>query len=289
MVDKLKLYFILMRFNRPIGIFLLLWPTLWALWLAAQGTPDLVVLIIFIIGVILMRAAGCVINDIADRKIDLHVERTKQRPITSGKVTKREAFILFFALVSLAFILVLQLNVLTIYLSFAALGLASLYPFMKRHTHLPQVVLGMAFACSVPMAFAAQTGEIPKQAWLIYVLTVVWTVIYDTMYAMVDRDDDLKIGVKSTAILFGDADKIILAGFQILLIFGFLLLGNEFNLGWYYYLGLIVASCFFIYQQYLIKDRDKTLCLKAFLNNNWVGLSIYLGIMAHYALPVLLS
>ncbi|VAX01658.1 4-hydroxybenzoate polyprenyltransferase [hydrothermal vent metagenome] len=286
MLDKLKLYFILMRFNRPVGLFLLLWPALWALWLAAQGTPDLSILIIFLIGVVLMRAAGCVINDIADRKIDRFVERTKQRPITSGKVSKREALILFFVLVALAFILVLQLNMLTVYLSFAALALASLYPFMKRHTHLPQVVLGMAFASSVPMAFAAQTGDIPKQAWLLYVLTVIWTVIYDTMYAMVDREDDLKIGVKSTAILFGDADKIILAVFQILLVIGYLLLGNELGLDIYYYSALVIASCFFIYQQYLIKDRDKALCFKAFLNNNWFGLSIYLGIVAHYALPI---
>ncbi len=278
-----------MRFNRPIGIFLLLWPTLWALWLAAEGTPNLSILIIFILGVVLMRAAGCVINDYADREIDLHVERTKDRPITSGKVSKREALILFFALVLVAFILVLQLNMLTIYLSFAALGLASIYPFMKRHTHLPQVVLGMAFASSVPMAFAAQTNNIPKEAWLIYVLTVVWTVIYDTMYAMVDRDDDLKIGVKSTAILFGDADKIILAFSQVLLIFGFILLGSELGLNYFYYTGLFLASVFFGYQQYLIKDRDKILCLKAFLNNNWFGLVIYLGIIGHYAMPNLLS
>ncbi len=289
MSDKLKNYLILMRFNRPIGIFLLLWPALWALWLAAEGTPNLSILIIFILGVILMRAAGCVINDYADRKIDLHVERTKDRPITSGKVSKREALILFFVLVTMAFILVLQLNMLTVYLSFAALGLASVYPFMKRHTHLPQVVLGMAFACSVPMAFAAQTNSIPKEAWLIYVLTVVWTVIYDTMYAMVDRDDDLKIGVKSTAILFGDADKIILAFAQVLLVFGFILLGSELGLNYYYFIGLIVASCFFVYQQYLIKDRDKTMCLKAFLNNNWFGLCIYLGIIGHYAMPNILS
>ena len=289
MPAKLKNYLILMRFNRPIGIFLLLWPALWALWLAAEGAPDLFILFIFISGVVVMRAAGCVINDFADRKIDLHVERTKDRPITSGKVTKVEALVLFFVLVAIAFILVIQLNMLTIYISFAALALASIYPYMKRHTHLPQVVLGMAFACSVPMAFAAQTNAIPKEAWLIYVLTVVWTVIYDTMYAMVDRDDDLKIGVKSTAILFGDADKIILAFSQILLIFGFLLLGSELHLNRYYYIGLCIASCFFLYQQYLIKDRNKILCLKAFLNNNWFGLSIYLGIVGHYAIPNLLS
>ncbi|MFV2060683.1 MAG: 4-hydroxybenzoate octaprenyltransferase [Gammaproteobacteria bacterium] len=282
MLDKLKIYLVLMRFNRPIGIFLLLWPTLWALWLAAEGTPDLFILVIFISGVVLMRAAGCVINDFADRKIDLHIERTKDRPLTSGKVTKKETLILFFVLVAIAFLLVLLLNKLTLYLSFAALALASIYPFMKRHTHLPQVVLGMAFASSVPMAYAAQTNSIPKEAWLIYVLTVVWTVIYDTMYAMVDREDDLKIGVKSTAILFGDADKIILAFSQVLLVFGFLLLGSELNLNLYYYIGLAVASCFFVYQQYLIKNREKSLCLKAFLNNNWFGLSIYLGILGNY-------
>jgi 4-hydroxybenzoate polyprenyltransferase len=285
MLSKLKTYLILMRFNRPIGIFLLLWPALWALWLAAEGTPDLFILFIFISGVILMRAAGCVINDIADHKIDLHVERTKDRPITSGKVSKREALILFVFLVVISFILVLQLNRLTIYLSFAALALASIYPFMKRYTQLPQVVLGMAFACSVPMAYAAQLDSIPKEAWLIYVLTVVWTVVYDTMYAMVDREDDIKIGVKSTAILFGDADKIILGFSQVLLIFGFFLLGSELNLNKYYYIGLFVASCFFVYQQYLIKDRDKVLCLKAFLNNNWFGLSIYFGILGHYSIP----
>jgi len=230
-----------------------------------------------------------VINDIADRKIDLHVARTAERPLTSGKVTKTEALLLFFVLVSCAFVLVLQLNLLTIYISFAALALASVYPYMKRHTHLPQVVLGMAFACSVPMAFAAQTDTIPREAWLIFVLTVVWTVIYDTMYAMVDRDDDLKIGVKSTAILFGDADKIILAFAQILLIFGFILLGSLLNLNQYYFMGVTVASCFFIYQQYLIKDRDKVRCLSAFLNNNWFGLSIYLGIIGNYSMPGLLN
>ncbi|MFV1982259.1 MAG: 4-hydroxybenzoate octaprenyltransferase [Thiohalomonadales bacterium] len=289
MLDNLKMYFILMRFNRPIGIFLLLWPTLWALWLAAKGTPDLFILFIFISGVVLMRAAGCVINDFADRKIDVHVERTKDRPITSGKINKYKALTLFFVLVAIAFILVFQLNKLTIYLSFSALVLATLYPFMKRHTYLPQVVLGMAFASSVLMAFAAQTNTIPKEAWLIYVLTVLWTVIYDTMYAMVDRDDDMKIGIKSTAILFGDADKIILALFQILLIFGFILLGSELHLNRYYYIGLAVSSCFFVYQQYLIRNRDKDLCLKAFLNNNWFGLGIYLGIISHYVLPDLLS
>lgn len=282
MIKKLLHYSILMRLNKPIGILLILWPTLWALWIAGDGSPQLSIVIIFSCGVVLMRSAGCVINDYADRNIDKHVERTKLRPLVTGIVSPKEALIVFAVLSSFAFSLVLSLNLLTIYLSFGAILLASIYPFMKRYTHLPQVVLGMAFGCSVPMAFAALTNDVPQIAWLIYVQTVVWTVVYDTMYAIVDRDDDIKIGVKSTAILFGDADKIIIAMFQLLLILGFMLLGRELQLGLYYFIGVAIAAMLSAYQQYLIKDRDRTKCFKAFLNNNWYGAAVFAGLLAHY-------
>lgn len=281
---KLPLYWRLMRMDRPIGALLLLWPTLWSLWLAAKGMPSLKNLLIFTFGVIVMRAAGCVINDLADRKIDGNVARTKYRPLATGAVSSREAIGLFIGLCLLAFALVLMTNLLTIELSVGGLFLACCYPFMKRHTHLPQVVLGAAFAWSIPMAYAAEVGSLHENIWLIYLAVVLWTVAYDTFYAMVDRDDDLKIGVKSTAILFGEQDRLMTAILQILALYALVLVGNRFELGLYYYLGLGVAGSLFVYQQWLIRFRARDACFKAFLNNNWVGLAVFVGLMANYYL-----
>ncbi len=282
-LDRLRQYYYLTRLDRPIGIFLLLWPMLWALWVASEGEPNKLVLFVFIAGVVLMRSAGCVINDYADRNIDPHVTRTRQRPIAAGRVSPKEALIVFAVLCLVAFALVLLMNRFTIYLSFGAVLLTAVYPFMKRYTHLPQIVLGMAFAWSVPMAYAAQTGTVHKVAWLIYVITVVWAVIYDTMYAMVDREDDLKIGVKSTAILFGDADKLIIFVLQLMMFLGLVLLGQQTTLSTLYYLSLLVAAGFAVYQQYLIRHREPARCLQAFLNNNGLGAAIFVGIALDYA------
>ena len=280
--ERLHQYYFLTRLDRPIGIFLLLWPMLWGLWIASEGKPSLLVLFVFIMGVVLMRSAGCVINDYADREIDPHVQRTQQRPIAAGKVMPREALLVFAVLCLVAFGLVLLMNRFTIYLSVGGVLLAAVYPFMKRYTHLPQVVLGMAFAWSIPMAFAAQTGEVPRIAWLIYVITVVWAVIYDTMYAMADREEDLKIGVKSTAILFGDADRVILAILQVLMFVGLLLLGQKLKLNLFYYLFVGIAAVFALYQQHLIRERDPLKCFQAFLNNNWLGAMVFFGILTSY-------
>ena len=282
--SPLFVYARLMRLNRPIGIYLVLWPALWSLWLAAEGLPDLELLIIFVLGSVLMRSAGCVINDFADRKLDGHVERTRDRPLVNGEVTSLETIGLFLALCFLAFILVLFTNTLTVKLAFGALALAACYPFMKRYTQLPQVVLGAAFAWSVPMAFAAQTGTVPTEAWLIYVSVVLWTVTYDTFYAMVDRDDDLKVGIKSTAVLFGDMDRVMTSTLQALTVLTWFLVGHHFNLGWLYFASVVVAAALFGYQQYLIRERDRAACFKAFINNNWVGIAIFIGIAAHYAM-----
>jgi len=280
--NRLRQYYLLTRLDRPIGMFLLLWPMLWALWIASKGRPDGWVLVVFILGVVLMRSAGCVINDYADRDIDPHVARTRQRPIAAGRVSPREALWLFAALCLTAFALVLTLNSLTIYMSFAAVLLAMIYPYMKRYTHLPQVVLGMAFGWAVPMAFAAQTGEIPRVGWLLYVITILWSVIYDTMYAMVDREDDLKVGVKSTAILFGDADKVIIGLLQFLMLAGLMLLGQDLQLSILYKISLAVAAGFALYQQWLIRYREPKQCFRAFLNNNWLGAVIFLGLALEY-------
>ncbi len=275
-------YVALTRLNRPIGIFLLLWPTLWALWVAGDGKPDLLVLVVFVAGVVLMRSAGCVINDFADREIDKHVERTRDRPLAAGRVSPTAALVFFVLLVLAAFGLVLLMNRLTIYLSFGALALAATYPFMKRYTYLPQVVLGAAFAFSIPMAFAAQTGSVPKEAWLLYVTTLTWAVAYDTMYAMADREDDLKIGVKSSAILFGELDKAIIGFLQVLVLAGLLLFGKQVGLSWVYVLGVIIAGVLFVFQQFLIRKREPTRCFEAFLNNNWVGAAVFAGIVLDY-------
>ena len=280
--EKLMQYILLTRLNRPIGIYLLLWPTLIALWIAATGTPDLDVLFVFVAGVVLMRSAGCAINDYADRNIDSHVKRTSERPIATGKVSPREAIILFIVLCLFAFLLVLLMNRLTIYLSLGGVLLAAIYPFMKRYTYLPQVFLGAAFAWAIPMAFAAQSNAVPANAWVLFIATVLWATAYDTMYAMVDRDDDIRIGVKSTAILFGDLDRIIIAIIQMMIFVAMIMLGQKLELGVYYYTGLALAAALAGYQQYLIRTRKREACLKAFLNNHWFGLVIFAGVVFDY-------
>jgi 4-hydroxybenzoate polyprenyltransferase len=279
-------YALLMRFDRPIGFYLLLWPTIWALWIAGEGNPRTDVTVIFLLGVILMRAAGCIINDFADRNIDPHVKRTELRPLATGAVTVKEALLLFVALGLMAFVLVLFTNLLTLLLSFGGIVLAVLYPFTKRYTYMPQAFLGLAFGWAVPMAFAAQTGSVPLVAWLVLTATVLWATAYDTMYAMVDREDDLRIGVKSTAILFGDADTVIIGAIQVLFFITLMIVGNKLELSWYYYFGLMAAMGFAVYQQYLLRDREPDKCLKAFLNNNLVGAMIFVGIVLHYWLGV---
>ncbi|ELL4670416.1 4-hydroxybenzoate octaprenyltransferase [Vibrio fluvialis] len=279
---KARAYWQLTRMDRPIGSLLLLWPTIWALILAARGMPDLKVLAVFVIGVFAMRSAGCVINDFADRKVDGHVKRTAQRPLPAGKVTAREAFTLFLGLSLLSFLLVLTMNPLTIKLSFAGLVLAFIYPFMKRYTHLPQFFLGLAFSWSIPMAWAAQAGELPLVAWYLFVINVLWTVAYDTQYAMVDRDDDLLIGVKSTAILFGRFDKLIIGVLQLLTVAMLIALGYSYQLGASYYWGLLAASGLFVYQQHLIRHRERMPCFQAFLNNNYVGMAIAVGLFISF-------
>ncbi|MBI3776175.1 MAG: 4-hydroxybenzoate octaprenyltransferase [Gammaproteobacteria bacterium] len=282
MFARLKNYAVLMRLNKPIGIFLLLWPTLWALWIASNGNPDPLVLAVFISGVVLMRSAGCVINDYADRNIDPEVERTALRPIPAGLVRPGEALGLFVLLSLVAFGLVCLTNTLTIILSVAGAVLAAVYPFMKRHTYLPQAFLGLAFGWAIPMAFAAQTDTLPKIAWLLLIANVLWTTAYDTMYAMVDRPDDLRIGVKSTAILFGPFDTLIIAVLQATFIVVMLLIGHQLKLGLYYDLGLGAAAVFALYQQFLLYRRSETQYFKAFLNNNWLGAAVFAGIAAEY-------
>ncbi|ELO1813545.1 4-hydroxybenzoate octaprenyltransferase [Vibrio fluvialis] len=279
---KARAYWQLTRMDRPIGSLLLLWPTIWALILAARGMPELKVLAVFVIGVFAMRSAGCVINDFADRKVDGHVKRTAQRPLPAGKVTAREAFTLFLVLSLLSFLLVLTMNPLTIKLSFAGLVLAFIYPFMKRYTHLPQFFLGLAFSWSIPMAWAAQAGELPLVAWYLFVINVLWTVAYDTQYAMVDRDDDLLIGVKSTAILFGRFDKLIIGVLQLLTVAMLIALGYSYQLGASYYWGLLAASGLFVYQQHLIRHRERMPCFQAFLNNNYVGMAVAVGLFISF-------
>ncbi len=277
-------YMHLMRLDKPIGILLLLWPTLWALWIAAEGHPRPWLVGVFVAGVVLMRSAGCVINDYADRKIDSHVKRTAQRPLTAGLVSKKEALILFAALVTLAFLLVLTLNPLTISLSVVGAFLAISYPFTKRFTHLPQAYLGAAFGWAIPMVFAAQTNAVDTRSWWLFAAVLVWALIYDTMYAMVDRDDDLKIGVKSTAILFGRYDRLIIGLLQVIfmgLLFG---VGWSFGLGGYYYAALAAAAALMLYHQWLIRDRQREYCFKAFLHNHWIGVVIFAGILVNYYL-----
>ena len=281
---QLPFYLQLMRVDRPIGTYLLLWPTLWALWIAAKGFPKWDVLLIFILGVIVMRAAGCVINDYADRNFDGKVERTRNRPLATGAVSAKEALTLFFILCFIAFLLVLLTNSLTIMLSFGGVLLAALYPFMKRYTHLPQVVLGAAFSWASPMAYAAQTGTVPIEAWLLFCANLLWTVAYDTQYAMVDRNDDVKIGIKSTAILFGELDRHIIILLQALAVTALLIVAINKSLGLLFYFGLAVAIALFIYQGRLTWQRERQACFQAFLNNHWAGLFILIGIIADYTL-----
>jgi 4-hydroxybenzoate polyprenyltransferase len=273
----------LIRFDRPIGTLLLLWPTLWALWLAAKGVPDYHLLAIFIAGTFLTRSAGCIVNDLADRDLDGAVARTKARPLVTGAVTVVEAITLFVGLLLVALVLVLFTNKLTIMLSLIAVVLASSYPFMKRYTHLPQLVLGAAFSWGIPMAFAAQRDALPPAMWLIYFGNLLWTTAYDTAYAMVDREDDLKVGIKSSAILFGQYDRVMIAVLQMASLLCLYLAGLAFDLGIYYNTSLIVAAVLFGYQQYLIRDRHPEACLKAFLHNNWVGMVIFAGVAISYS------
>ena len=285
MMERIVQYALLMRVHRPIGSLLLLWPTLWALWIAGAGTPDPDVVLVFVAGVFVMRSAGCVINDYADRGIDPHVRRTMDRPIASGKVDPREALALFTVLCLVGFGLVLTLNGLAVMLSFAGAALAAGYPFMKRWTHLPQVHLGVAFGWGIPMAFAALTGGTPPLAWLLLTGVVAWAVAYDTMYAMADREDDLRIGVKSTAILFGDADRVFVGVAQVAVLAVLVLAGRQAGLGVFYNVAVAMGAALFLYQQHLIRDREPAACFNAFLNNHWVGALVFGGIVIDYHAP----
>ena len=272
----------LIRFDKPIGTLLLLWPTLWALWLAAKGIPDGYLLAIFVMGTFLTRSAGCVVNDLADRHVDGAVARTSTRPLVTGAVTEREALTLFVVLMLLAFILVLFTNTLTIALSLGAVVLASSYPFMKRYTHFPQLVLGAAFSWGIPMAFAAQSGTLPPALWLVYIGNLLWTMAYDTAYAMVDREDDLIVGIQSTAIFFGQYDRLAIGVMQLGCLLCLYLAGRAFDLGVYFNVSLTGAAMLFLYQQYLIRERRPDACFKAFLHNNWVGMMLFAGVALSY-------
>lgn len=279
---KRQAFWLLMRADKPVGTYLLLWPALWGLWVASEGMPDLWVLLVFILGVFLMRSAGCVINDYADRNVDGKVKRTVNRPLVTGAVSQKEALALFSGLVLLAFVLVLTLNRITVWMSVGALALASLYPFMKRFTYLPQFVLGAAFSWAIPMGFTAVMGYTPWYAWVLYLANLVWTVAYDTMYAMVDRDDDITIGVKSTAILFGHFDKHIIALLQLVTLGLLWSAGRYLQWGWPFTVALAFAAGLFLYQQWLIRHREREACFKAFLHNQYVGMVLFIGIAASY-------
>jgi len=280
---RIEEYWELARFNRPVGTWLLLWPALWALWIAGEGQPNPKVLIVFVLGVIVMRAAGCVINDFADRDIDPHVRRTRDRPIAARRVSPAEALVLFVALLAIALYLVTFLDLLTIKLAFIGAALTVSYPFVKRFFPMPQLYLGISFGgWSVPMAFAAVTGKLPRVAWVLYIAAVIWAAIYDTIYAMIDREDDLRIGVKSSAILFADMDKALIFVMQAMMIFALVLAGQNMHFGEWYYAGLTAAGLLFLYQQWLIRDRNPAGCLRAFLNNQYVGMAIFVGILLQY-------
>ena len=281
-VDRGSAYGRLMRLNRPIGSFLLLWPTLWALWIATAGHPTPQLFTVFVAGVFVMRAAGCIINDYADRHYDPHVGRTRERPLATGEVSVAEAAILFVVLGLMALGLVLTLNTLCLELAVVGLALAMSYPFMKRYTYLPQPYLGLAFGWGIPMAFAAVQDTVPDVAWLIFIANILWTTVYDTLYAMVDRTDDLKIGVKSTAILFGSMDKKIIGVLQVLLLCNLVMVGTRLQLSAAYYVGLGFAACFALWQQRLIRKREPAKCFEAFLNNNWFGAAVFVGILLQY-------
>ncbi|MDX1404493.1 MAG: 4-hydroxybenzoate octaprenyltransferase [Woeseiaceae bacterium] len=275
-------YLRLMRLDKPIGIWLLLWPTLWALWLAGEGHPDPGIFVVFMLGVVIMRSAGCVLNDFADRNIDPYVERTRTRPIASGAVAPMEALTLFVALALIAVGLAAMLNRPAQLLAVIGAGLTIVYPFIKRFISIPQFVLGAAFGWAVPMAFAAQTGETAQLAWLVFGTAIIWAVIYDTFYAMADRADDLKIGVKSTAILFGDADLFVIGGLQILMLAALVLIGNMAELGFFYYLSVVIAAILMAYHQWSARDRQPAACFRAFMHNHYIGMVVFVGIVLHY-------
>jgi 4-hydroxybenzoate polyprenyltransferase len=280
--DRLPLYLVLVRADRPAGALLLMWPTLWALWIASAGTPSLHLFLVFVAGVFLTRSAGCVINDLADRDFDPHVERTRGRPLATGAVGTAEAMKVAGALLVAAFLLVLTTNRLAVLLSFAALPLAAAYPYMKRVTYIPQFFLGLAFSWGIPMAFAAATGGVPLVAWLVFIANVLWAMIYDTMYAMVDREDDVRIGVKSTAILFDDADRLIIGIMQGMMLMVLMIVGRQVAAGLYYFAGVAAAAILMLHHQFLIRDRSRDGCFRAFLANNWLGLAIFAGIALDY-------
>jgi 4-hydroxybenzoate polyprenyltransferase len=280
---RIEEYALLARLDRPIGTWLLMWPALWALWIGGGGKPHPRVLIVFVLGVFVMRAAGCVINDFADRNIDPHIRRTRDRPLAARRVSPREALWLFVALITIALYLVTRLDLLTIKLAFVGAALTVSYPFVKRFFPMPQLYLGISFGgWSVPMAFAAERGAVPRVAWVLYIAAVMWAAIYDTMYAMVDREDDLKIGVKSSAILFADMDKLLIGVMQAMMLFALLLAGRSMHFGKWYDAGIVGAGVLFLYQQWLIRKREPAGCLKAFLNNQYVGAVIFVGIMLQY-------
>ncbi len=285
MHERLGHYITLTRLNRPIGILLLLWPTLWAIWISSEGRPDTVILAVFVLGTILMRSAGCAINDYADRDFDAHVKRTAQRPLAAGKISPREALMVAGVLALIAFLLVVMfLNRLTLTLSFAALFLAAMYPFTKRFFAAPQAVLGVAFGFGIPMAFAAQTDGVPPIAWWLLLANVFWTIAYDTEYAMVDRDDDVKIGIKTTALLFGRHDVALVMACYASMLLLMVFVGNVSAMGWPYYVGLAIAGGIAMFHYTLIRARDREQCFKAFLHNNWLGFSVFCGIMFEYAI-----
>ena len=282
LISQLRNYSKLMRIDKPIGIWLLLWPTLWALWLAGEGTPDQGLFLVFVLGVLVMRSAGCVLNDYADRKIDPYVERTRTRPIASGAVAPMEALILFAALSLIAVGLATMLNRPAQMLAIVAAILTIAYPFVKRYVSIPQFILGAAFGWAVPMAFAAQTGETPQLAWLVFGTAMIWAVIYDTFYAMVDREDDIKVGVKSTAILFGEVDIFVIAGLQLLMLVALILIGYRADLSAWYYLSVFIAGAMMAYHLWLARDRQPAGCFEAFLNNHFIGMVVFIGIVLHY-------
>ena len=272
----------LMRLDRPIGIFLLLWPTLWALWFASGGVPPLKLILVFVAGTIVMRSAGCVINDFADRNVDPYVKRTKDRPLAARRVGPHEALLLFGVLSAIALALALQLDLKTLKLAFVGAALTVSYPFLKRFFPLPQFYLGLAFGWAVPMAYMAASGSLPRVAWVLFTTAVLWACIYDTLYAMVDRDDDMKIGVRSSAILFADMDRVIVGIMQAMMLFSLLLVGRAMKFGNFFLVGVVAAALFFLYQQWLIREREPAKCFRAFVNNQHVGLAIFIGILLEY-------
>ena len=281
-IKQFQNYVELMRLDKPIGIWLLLWPTLWALWLAGEGNPDPGIFAVFMFGVVIMRSAGCVLNDLADRNIDPYVERTRMRPIASGAVAPLEALTLFVALALIAVGLAAMLNRPAQVLAVIGAGLTIVYPFIKRIVSIPQFVLGAAFGWAVPMAFAAQTGETAQLAWLVFGTALIWAVIYDTFYAMVDRDDDLKVGTKSTAILFGDADLFVIGGLQLLMLVALVFIGDMAKLGLWYYGSIALAAMLMAWHQWIARDRQAAGCFRAFLHNQYIGMIIFIGIVLHY-------